>query len=185
MTIEEDFEQVRECLIGIYGKDPHAALDRIEGYIEQCADFQHAAEEERDALRAALEEQYAFTLRVKEGRDDLLAERDALKVEKEAAQGMWGNMALADAADKLYRAEQERDALKAQVEADERAHLADKERGVLAMKVLLEERDVLKAVLERIQEHVGNGAGDIVVANTILGRINKEARQALAKLEEK
>ncbi len=55
MTIEEDFEQVRECLIGIYGKDPHAALDRIEGYIEQCADFQRAAEQERDALKEALE----------------------------------------------------------------------------------------------------------------------------------
>ncbi len=60
MTIEEDFEQVRECLIGIYGKDPHAALDRIEGYIEQCADFQRAAEKERDTLKAALEREQAL-----------------------------------------------------------------------------------------------------------------------------
>ncbi len=73
MIIEEDFEQVRECLIGIYGKDPHAALDRIEGYIEQCADFQHTAEDERDALKNKLGWERRRVLALREERDALKA----------------------------------------------------------------------------------------------------------------
>ncbi len=54
MTIEEDFAYIRKPGRSEY-KEFHAALDRIEGYIEQCADFQRAAEQERDALKAAYE----------------------------------------------------------------------------------------------------------------------------------
>ncbi len=52
-------------------------------------------------------------------------EREQMRAEKEAAQGMWGNMALGDAADKLYRAEQERDALKTALENIRKHHPVD------------------------------------------------------------
>jgi hypothetical protein len=37
----------------------------------------------------------------------------------------------------------------------------------------------LEEALRRIKNHVGRGAADIVVANTVLGRIDQEARAAL------
>ncbi len=141
-----------------------------------------SAETERDALRAALDQQYEFTLRVKEGRDELLVERDALKAENERLRSFSetkgeviesGHRLLLKAQkerdalraaldlhtggaedllhvsresqDALYK---ERDALKERVEADEQAQWYSKTQEVLAMKVLLEERDLLKAQLE-------------------------------------
>ncbi len=80
-SIEEDFETVRECVLGIYGKDPHAALDRIDGYIEQCADFQRAAEQERDALKLELG---AEKFNHRKDNEYLVEERDALKAAYEA-----------------------------------------------------------------------------------------------------
>ncbi len=108
VTIEEDFEQVRECLIGIYGKDPHAALDRIEGYIEQCADFQHVAEKERDALKVKLADLRADA---RLALDECEVERDALKLELDAEK-------FNHRKDNEHLVE-ERDALKAAYEAHE------------------------------------------------------------------
>ncbi len=113
MTIEEDFEQVRECLIGIYGKDPHAALDRIEGYIEQCADFQRAAETERDALKEQVERLRAGNAALADQHNreshgvashealayhDVVKERDALKAALEREQVLHEEHHVADLA---------------------------------------------------------------------------------------
>ncbi len=113
MTIEEDFEQVRECLIGIYGKDPHVALDRIEHLV-----MMHMPVLEK--------------------------ERDALKAEREASRGMWGNMALGDAADKLYRAEAERDVLKADLDLS-RQSLADTGK---AYEEVMDEVERLRVIID-------------------------------------
>ncbi len=86
MTIEEDFESTREALSLLHESNPPvihvkfekalAALDRIEGYVEQCADFQRAAEQERDALRLELD---AEKFNHRKDNEYLVQERDALK----------------------------------------------------------------------------------------------------------
>ena len=48
----------------------------------------------------------------------------------------------------------------------------------------MEERDALRAALVRIDGHIGVGFADIVMANTVLGRIRAEARSALSRPEE-
>ncbi len=169
MTIEEDFETVRECVLGVYGKDPLAALDRIEGYIEQCADFQRAAEEERDALKLELE---AEKFNHRKDNEYLVQERDALKAENERLRKTDAWEEVARQGIEIAALEDERDALKADLDA---LHPF--------LKKVKDDRDALKAALEEIATETWNPA--IGLRAKSYSELHEIARQALAKLEEK
>ncbi len=162
MTIEEDFETVRECVLGVYGKDPHAALDRIEaerrwlwdGLKIHGEDFA-TCRQERDALKAELEETNTTLW-------EAYRERDALKATNARLTGM---LPTSD----YNEIRQERDALKAEV----RSYQENATLSTYALAKCRAERDALKAALEFYRDapfRAGCPDPDI-------------ARQALAKLE--
>ncbi len=74
--IEEDFALLRKRIGSAGMDDATVALDHVEGYVEQCADFQRAAEAERDALKVKLADLRADA---RLALDECEVERDALK----------------------------------------------------------------------------------------------------------
>ncbi len=141
MTIEEEVATLTEVLHR-YCNDRNgpwdgglAALDRIEGYIEQCADFQRAAEAEHDALRAQLLTCGEEWQREAERRGD---ERDAV-----SAECMTWRKAASSAGNRLHAAEEERDALRAALE-----EIRDTRHGELHCKLV----SIARQALARLEE---------------------------------
>ncbi len=130
MNIEEAFAEVRKNDLDGWGR---AALDHIEGYVEQCADFQRAAEQERDALEDALVGAHTLLSDCVQERDSwghqnarLRGERDALKEQVERLRA--GNAALTD-------------------QHNRESH-GTASHEALAYHDVVKERDALKAALE-------------------------------------
>ncbi len=193
-SIEKDFETVRECVLGVYGKDPHAALDRIEGYIEQCADFQHAAEKERDEVWAEKEllyrESNAEISRLTYERDALKAALEAIRdrtIEPPGSHKLAAALALARLAyDQGLRAEVER--LRGEnanpVDQHNRESHGTASHEAMAYDAVVKERDALKRDRDAYEAQMNRNADHIDALKAENERIAGERDRREAKVYE-